>query len=73
MIASKRVWDTESIHSARQLHKATADGSQWDTHQRHRAAKRLWTLVSEVTIVLLLIELEKGAGRVRKNKMAAKQ
>lgn len=66
MIACKRWQDAESIHSARRLHKAAADSSQWGPHQQQKAVKRLWTLLSEVTIVFLPIEGEKRAGRVEK-------
>lgn len=62
MIACKRWQAAESIHCARRLHKAAADGSQWAPHQWQTAVKCLWTLLSEVTIVFLPIEGKKRAG-----------
>lgn len=66
MIAGKRWRDAERIHCASQLYKAATDGSQWGPHQQHRALKRLWTLLSKVTIVPPPIEGEKRAVRVEK-------
>lgn len=60
MIACKRWWVAESIQCARRLHKAAPDGSQWAPHHWQTAAERLWTLLSEVTIVFLAIEREES-------------